>query len=58
MIHSVYGIASRLYRAVKPVRDSKYLKFIRSFPCCGCGQSWWVDAAHTGRGHEDKKETQ
>lgn len=48
MIQQVYGIASRLFQAVKPVRDPKYRAFIRTFPCCGCGQSWWIDAAHTG----------
>jgi hypothetical protein len=48
VIHRVYTIASRLYRAVKPVRDRLYKAFIRTFPCAGCGQSWWIDAAHTG----------
>ena len=48
MIQTVYTIASRLYRVVKAVRDAKYRAYIRTFPCCGCGQSWWVDAAHTG----------
>ena len=49
MIQTVYGIACQALRKwVKPLRDSKYRAFVRSFPCCGCGQSWWVDATHTG----------
>jgi hypothetical protein len=55
VIQTVYGIASRLFRVVKPVRDSKYLAFIRTFPCCGCGQSWWIEAAHTGPHAYSKK---
>ena len=32
-----------------PVRDPKYLKFIRQFPCVGCKtQRWGRDAMHIG----------
>ena len=48
MIQTVYAIASRMYKAVKPTRDTFYRLYIRTFPCCACGQSWWVEAAHTG----------
>jgi hypothetical protein len=49
VIQTVYGIACRqLQKWTKPVRDSLYRAYIRTFPCCACGQSWWVDAAHTG----------
>ena len=55
MTQSLYGIASKLYRAVKPVRDRQYRMFIKSLPCCGCGNSCWVDPAHTGpHGHGTK----
>lgn len=31
-----------------PVRDRKYLAWIRSLPCAACGSTWSVEAAHTG----------
>ena len=31
-----------------PVRDRKYLAWIRSLPCCHCGATRDVEAAHTG----------
>lgn len=37
MIQRVFGIASKLYRFVKPVRSAHYLSFVRSYPCVGCG---------------------
>src|SRR5438270_12171018 len=37
-----------LQASIPPVRDRKYLAFIRSHPCCVC-KSWIrVEAAHTG----------
>ena len=49
MIQSLYGIAARqLHKWVKPLRDSLYRAYIRTFPCCACGQNWWIDACHTG----------
>ena len=45
----VWGIASTLRRISRPVRDPKYLKFIRDFPCVGCGTTRRQrDAMHTG----------
>jgi hypothetical protein len=45
----VYAIASRLYRPNPPVRDPKYLAYIREFQCIGCGtRSRPRDAMHTG----------
>ena len=45
----VYSIASRLFRPVKPVRDPKYLEYIRQFGCIGCGTTKRLrDAMHTG----------
>lgn len=40
--------SERLYIPSKPVRDQKYLRFVKSFPCASCGKSWGVDPAHTG----------
>lgn len=38
-----------LYRKSAPVRDPKYLKFIRLLPCIACGKVRFVrDAMHTG----------
>jgi hypothetical protein len=33
---------------MKPARDSKYLSWIRSFPCLVCSTIWAVEAAHVG----------
>lgn len=46
---TIYGIAGKLYRIVRPVRASHYLAFIRRHGCVGC-RSWnrHVDAMHTG----------
>jgi hypothetical protein len=34
---------------MKPVRDTAYLKFIRSLPCCVCFRDRGIEAAHVGR---------
>ncbi len=39
-----------VYRAVKPIRDPDYLRFIKRLPCVSCLKTWWDDPAHTG-GH-------
>ena len=31
-----------------PVRDPKYLSWIRTLPCASCGSTHQVEAAHTG----------
>lgn len=33
---------------MKPVRNPKYLAWIRTQPCLVCGSTRWVEAAHTG----------
>ena len=48
MIERIFGIAGSLYRGAKPARDDAYLKFIRKFPCLGCGRTSGIDACHTG----------
>jgi hypothetical protein len=46
---TIYGIAGKMYQIVRPTRDRHYLKFIRQFPCVGCGnKSRRTDAMHTG----------
>lgn len=37
-----------LIRFMKPKRDSEYLKWIRRFPCIGCGGTRRIEAMHTG----------
>ena len=37
-----------IYRAEKPVRDPKYLRFLKRLPCVACLRTWNVDPAHTG----------
>ncbi len=37
-----------IYKAEKPVRDAKYLKFIRRLPCIVCFSSRRVESAHFG----------
>lgn len=49
MIQTLFGIASQLRKWTRPVRDSKYLAFIRTFPCVGCATlKRQRDAMHTG----------
>ena len=36
------------YRAVKPVRDPEYTRFIKRLPCVACLRTWRVDPCHTG----------
>lgn len=35
---------------VKPIRDRKFLAFVRSLPCVVCGRQRGVEAAHTSAG--------
>ena len=45
----IFEIAARaMYQAVKPARNSDYRRFVKRFPCVGCGRTWWIDPAHTG----------
>jgi hypothetical protein len=49
MIGRVYGIAGRMFRSTKPVRDRHYLQFLRRFPCVGCStERRQREAMHTG----------
>lgn len=49
MIRSVFEIASCLrYFPRQPEVDLEYRKFIRRFPCIGCGTTHWVEFMHTG----------
>lgn len=49
MLQTAYSVASDLlYRRKKPGRDIQYLRWIRKFPCVGCGTSRWIEAAHIG----------
>jgi hypothetical protein len=33
---------------MKPLRHPDYLKFLRLQPCCICGKTYGIEAAHTG----------
>jgi hypothetical protein len=35
-------------KPVKPIRNPKYLAFIRRFPCCVCAETRQIEAAHFG----------
>ena len=35
-------------RRTRAVRDEAHKAWVRSHPCCACGNSWNVEAAHTG----------
>ena len=49
MTHIAYRVGSMIrYRPGKPERDWQYLKFIRRFPCIGCGSTRYIEAMHTG----------
>jgi len=37
-----------LYLRQQPVRDRRYLAFIRRLPCIGCGRQRGIEAMHTG----------
>jgi hypothetical protein len=37
-----------IYHAEKPARDPEYRRFVKQFPCVGCGKTWGIDPAHTG----------
>ena len=37
-----------MYRGVKPVKDESYKRFIRRWPCIGCGTWRGIEAMHTG----------
>jgi hypothetical protein len=48
-LKTVFGIAGKMYRLVRPARDRHYLAFIRGFPCVGCNSSKRQrEAMHTG----------
>ena len=49
MIQKFYGLAFKVYRLTRPVRAAHYLRFIREYPCVGCGTlRRQRDAMHTG----------
>jgi hypothetical protein len=37
-----------MYQGSKPIRDKAYKRFIKQWPCVGCGATWWIDPMHTG----------
>jgi len=51
-----YRVASQsLILIPKSIQNRAYRKFVAGFPCCACGQNWWIDPAHTGpRGRGQK----
>jgi len=40
-----------------PFRSPRYLKFIRSLPCCVCGRECGIEAAHVGHREASDLET-
>lgn len=48
-MHQAFQIAPGLiYKAEKPVRNPRYKRFVKRFPCIGCGRTWLIDPMHTG----------
>ena len=46
---TAYQIRSTLgYQRRKPIKSTVYLKFIRLLPCCACGGTRSIEAAHVG----------
>jgi hypothetical protein len=44
-----YMILPRPWQAsVPPVRDRKYIEWVRTQPCAVCSSFRWIEAAHTG----------
>jgi hypothetical protein len=37
-----------IYQPEKLVRDPLYRRWIKQFPCLGCGATWGIDPCHTG----------
>lgn len=37
-----------LYQKHTPVRDEAYKRWVKTWPCCFCGQPWHIDPCHTG----------
>ena len=37
-----------IYQSEKPVRNPRYKRFIKRFPCIACGSTRLVDPMHTG----------
>ena len=49
IVIQAFSIAPRdWYRREQPERNREYLRFVKRFPCIGCGCTWWVDPCHTG----------
>jgi len=49
MIQPLFGLIPRaIYQREKPERNPAFLKFIRGFPCIGCGTTRRIEAMHTG----------
>jgi len=40
---------------MKPDRNPKWLRFIRSLACCVCSKTWSIEAAHVGNGGMGQK---
>lgn len=48
-MHQAFQVAPQpLYKREKPERNPAYLRFVKRFPCAGCGRTWTVDPCHTG----------
>lgn len=37
-----------MYSGSTPIRDPKYKRWLKRFPCVGCGGTRWIDPMHTG----------
>jgi len=37
-----------MYQREQPVRDPRYTRYVKQFPCVGCRRTWRVDPCHVG----------
>lgn len=44
-----YRVASQSLNLIpRSIVNFAYRKFVKGFPCCACGQNWWIEFAHVG----------
>ena len=48
MIIAFRVAAPSLYKPLKPLRDPKYKRWLKTQPCAVCGRIWRIDPCHTG----------
>lgn len=48
-MHKAFQLApGPIYQPEKPIRNPLYKRWLKGFPCVGCGRTWGIDPAHSG----------